>query len=118
MNTNGTTEIHWTEIKTLMDATLAFVDSVFVLFRAQLDADGYVHWKFVAVSADLNSLHAIVAEEIIKHPGRIVSLHPGVMTAANNYTIVSTTNTENFSTKHIFGDCVGFIIQPEKLLRS
>jgi hypothetical protein len=94
------------------------IDVVYCLFKAQLDGDGYVHWNFVAVSANVATLQTIVAEEVVNHPGRIHSFHSGLMTAANNYTIVANTKDVQTDKEHLFGDAFGFVIQQEKLLKS
>jgi hypothetical protein len=92
--------------------------TVYCLFKAQLDGDGYVHWNFVAVSDNIAALHEIVSEEIINHQGPIRSLHPGMMTAANNYTIVANTREVHANIEHLLDEAFGFVIQQEKLLRS
>ena len=93
-------------------------ETVYCLFKAQLDGDGYVHWNFVAVSVDISALQEIVAEEIINHQGPIRSFHPGLMTASNNYTIVANTREVHANMEHLLDESFGFIIQPEKLLKS
>lgn len=89
--------------------------TVYCLFRARLDGDGYAHWNFVAVSDDIATLQTIVAEEVVKHEGRIHSFNSGLMTVANNYTIVANTKDVKADSEHLFDDAFGFVIQQEHL---
>ncbi len=90
--------------------------TVYVLFRAVLDPDGFVQWNFVAVARSVPPLEGMVAERIRNHQGKIVSFCPSRMTDLNNYTVIGDTKDVQSGVEHLSQDVLGFVIQSTTLL--